>query len=173
MPQTVTVYELPWLVTAESLLWTKEIPGKGSNKSILSWAKSLKGWNKDYYTNDDIPWCGLFVAHCFLANGINPYDQIENVLSALAWNKFGVKTEPCYGAVMVFSRSGGGHVGFYVSEDSDYYHILGGNQSNEVNITKVDKDRFVGARWPKGWEDYRTPGRIKKKFDGKISYNEA
>lgn len=174
MPKTVTVYELPWIVTAESLMFTNETPGSGNNPTIIGWAKnSLRGWGKSYYKQDSIPWCGLFVAHCFMANDINIYKDIENPLSALEWNQFGVKTTPCYGAVMVFKRSGGGHVGFYMSEDSSTYHILGGNQSDSVNITRVEKSRFVGARWPKGWEEYKVPQKIVKKFDGKISYNEA
>ena len=53
---------------------------------------------------------------------------------------------------MVFWRelkqSGKGHVGFYVAEDDKAYHILGGNQSDAVNVKRVPKDRFVEARWP-------------------------
>ena len=164
------VKELPWIVTAESLLWTAEIPGSRSNPRIIRWARGIGGWVSNYYKNDDIPWCGLFVGWCMKANGIDI--TINNPLSAREWNKFGVKTDPCYGCVMVFSRSGGGHVGFYMSEDSSNYHILGGNQSNMVNVTKVAKSRFIGARWPKGYEDLRTPGRIKRTFDGQLSTNE-
>lgn len=53
---------------------------------------------------------------------------------------------------MVFWRnspqSGLGHVGFYAGEDKSAYRILGGNQSDEVSLAWVSKDRFVGARWP-------------------------
>ncbi len=36
-----------------------EVPGKGSNPNIEKWDKEVgvSGW----YTDDDIPWCGLFV----------------------------------------------------------------------------------------------------------------
>ncbi|MEM8948079.1 MAG: hypothetical protein AAGA21_20560 [Pseudomonadota bacterium] len=43
---------------------------------------------------------------------------------------------------------GRGHVGFYWAEDETTYHILGGNQSNEVNVSRYKKDRFLRARWP-------------------------
>lgn len=164
------VKELPWIVTAEALMFTTEIPGTQSNSVILSWAKKIGGFVATYYKNDDIPWCGLFVAWCMKTNDI-PI-TINNPLSALEWSKFGIKTDPCYGCIMVFSRTGGGHVGFYMSEDSDSYHILGGNQSNMVNITKVAKSRFHSARWPTGYEKLITPGRIKRTFDGKLSVNE-
>lgn len=167
---SIREYNLPWVNTATRLMGTTEIPGARSNPAIMSWAKSIGGWIASFYKDDDIPWCGLFVAHCMRDNNIEV--AIKNPLSALEWNKFGIKTAPCYGAVMVFSRKGGGHVGFYVSEDDTSYHILGGNQSNAVNITKVAKDRFVGARWPKGFEHMKVPGRIKKQFDGKLSVNE-
>jgi uncharacterized protein (TIGR02594 family) len=166
----VKLKELPWMVTAETLMFTTEISGPRHNTRIMNWAKWIGGWVASYYKNDEIPWCGLFVAWCLKANDIEY--GIQNPLSALAWNKVGAKVEPCYGAIMVFSRSGGGHVGFYVSEDSTSYHILGGNQSNQVNIAKVAKSRFVGARWPNGYEKLRVAGRIRRTFDGKLSTNE-
>lgn len=164
------VKELPWIVTAEALMYTQEISGSKSNPVILSWAKQIGGFIATYYKDDDIPWCGLFVAWCMHINEISI--TIKNPLSALEWSKFGTKIDPCYGAIMVFTRTGGGHVGFYVSEDSESYHILGGNQSNMVNITKVAKSRFHSARWPIGYEKLITPGRIKRTFDGKLSVNE-
>ena len=166
----IKVKELPWITTAESLMWTKEIPGAKSNPRIIRWAKLIGGSVKSYYDNDDIPWCGLFVGWCMTANKI-PINK-STALSALAWNNFGTKTEPCYGCVMVFKRTGGGHVGFYMSEDNDSYHILGGNQSNQVNVTKVAKNRFYGARWPDGYESLKVSGKIKRTFDGKLSTNE-
>ena len=45
-------------------------------------------------------------------------------------------------------QSWSGHVALYWAEDEDHYHILGGNQSDAVSITKIAKSRFLGARWP-------------------------
>jgi len=163
---------LPWIITAESHFGIKEIPGSKSNKIIMEWAERLGGWVEDYYDNDDIPWCGLFVAECMRENDI-PI-TIKNPLSAKAWSKFGIPCQPKFGAIMVFTRSGGGHVGFYVSEDDDTFHILGGNQSNQVNVTKVSKGRFLEARWPSEYEYLiNESDRIYKDFDGTISENEA
>jgi len=168
--------EAPWMATAKKLIGTREISGKRSNNVIMSWARALGRSVRNTYTNDDIPWCGLFVAHIFNENGIN--QGPPNPLGARQWLKFGESCDPQYGAVMVFWRgkkSGwAGPVGVYVSEDENYYHILGGNQSNSVNVTKVAKSRFLGARWPKGYGDLkkRLAGRIVKRFDGKVSTNE-
>lgn len=51
---------------------------------------------------------------------------------------------------MVFDRAGGGHVAFYVGEDATHYHVLGGNQSDSVNVMRIAKDRCIARRWPRG-----------------------
>ena len=48
--------------------------------------------------------------------------------------------------MLVFVRNGGGHVGLYVGEDATAYHVLGGNQSDGVTITRVAKERCIAAR---------------------------
>lgn len=164
-------FNIPWMETAERLIGTHEIPGNRSNPKILEWAEQVGGWVEDYYTDDDIPWCGLFVAHCMLDNNIPV--TINNPLSAREWAKFGERITPCFGSIMVFSRNGGGHVGFYVSEDSYSYHILGGNQSNQVNVTKVSKERFLDSRCPTDFSFIMDKKRIVKRFDGTVSTDEA
>lgn len=161
---------LPWIATAKEYIGLKEVPGSGNNPTIMQWAKDGSKWIEDVYVADSVPWCGLFVHQCMVDNNIEV--PIKNPLSALEWLKFGTKCDPCFGAVMVFVRQGGGHVGFYVSEDDCSYHILGGNQSDQVNITAISKDRFKGARWPDDLDHLRVPGRILSKFTGKLSTNE-
>ncbi len=161
-------YNLPWIAIAERLIGTRE----GGNPTIVKWAKELGGSVGAYYTNDSIPWCGLFVAHCLYRAGVS-IKEVDNPLWALDWAGFGDKTEPCFGAIMAFGRDGGGHVAFYVSEDDSYYHTLGGNQSDMVNITRIAKSRLVDSRFPSGLDHLKTPGRIRKQFDGQISENEV
>lgn len=160
--------DIPWMQTAYQLVGTKETPGSKNNDTIMKWARLVEV--QKTYTADSVPWCGLFTAFCLVDNGITP---VKDPLWALNWNRYGTKlAEPCFGAIMAFSRNGGGHVGFYVSEDADYYHILGGNQSDMVCITKVAKSRCVGYRWPAGMEKFRKPGRIKAKLNAPITTNE-
>ncbi len=45
-----------------------------------------------------------------------------------------------------------GHVGFYWAEDETCYHVLGGNQSDRVSITRIRKSRLLAARWPESIE---------------------
>ncbi len=138
---------MPWYREALRLVGTKEIEGPASNPGILDMADRLDL----AYEDDDIPWCGLFAGHCV---GASLPDEVlpTVVLRARAWEAFGVATTPQLGAVMVFWRgsptSGLGHVGFYFAEDEASYHILGGNQSNMVNVARLRKDRLLCARWP-------------------------
>ena len=130
------------LVEAVKHIGVKEIVGKQHNPTILSWARAL-GLEKDY-TNDEIPWCGLFVAYCAHAAGL---DVVKHPLWALNWNKYGnVAKVAMLGDVLTFTRNGGGHVGIYVGEDATHYHVLGGNQNNSVSVSRIAKDRLSQAR---------------------------
>ena len=169
-PQVVSVEsskDLPWIEIAKGLVGIEETPGSKNNTTIISWAKVL---GMTDYNADSIPWCGLFVAHVLSQAGM---DVTDAPLWALSWKQWGNKLdEPAYGALLVFKREGGGHVGFYMSEDSDYYHVLGGNQSDSVCVTKVAKSRCVAIRWPADHMDLLIKGRIVKEFDGKVTTNE-
>jgi uncharacterized protein (TIGR02594 family) len=138
---------LPWFQEARRLLGVREDTGPGSTRTILDWAGDLG----IPYKSDDIPWCGLFVAHC-IGSTLTREPLPNNPLGARNWSRFGAPSQPKVGAIMVFWRvtptSGKGHVGFYAAEDDAAYHILGGNQSDKVSIARVAKSRLVGARWP-------------------------
>lgn len=171
---------LPWLDAAYALKGTREIPGPRSNPVIMGWARGLGGWIEGFFTNDDIAWCGLFTAHCF--SSTLPSEPLpSNPLGAQQWSKFGRSLDtPALGAVLVFWRgspsSAQGHVGFYVGEDAHAYHVLGGNQSNAVTITRIAKNRLLkngrGIRWPSSVPLPKT-GRVNRAATGSLSTNEA
>lgn len=135
-----------WLREARTFIGTKEIKGDLDNPVIMGFAKELGGWYASFYKHDEIAWCGLFVgAMMHRSNLWIP----PNALGALNWATWGKALEQgSIGAVLVFKRPGGGHVGFYVGEDTDCYHVLGGNQGDSVSIARVEKARCVGVRWP-------------------------
>lgn len=130
------------LVQAVKQLGVKEIVGSKHNPVILGWAEDLG--LKNIYTNDEIPWCGLFIAYCAKSAGV---EVVERPLWALNWARYGNKVdEPMLGDVLTFKRNGGGHVGIYVGEDDTHYHVLGGNQNNSVSISRIAKTRLHQAR---------------------------
>ena len=159
-------------VIAEAVRYLRinEIKGKLNNPTIMSWAKDV-GVDK-IYTSDEIAWCGLFVAKVIKKAG---FEIVKDPLWALNWSKFGTKQSVAMlGDVLVFKRDGGGHVGFYIAEDKNYFHVLGGNQSNSVSITRIAKNRCVAIRRC-NWK-VSQPKEVKQYFveaSGKISTNEA
>lgn len=144
-PRTIAVGEPAWMVEARSVMGLHEARDYGE---LSTWLRS------DGATLGDprkLPWCGDFVQTA--VRRALPHEHIPaNPYLARNWLKFGAETAPRLGAVLVFwrgSRSGtSGHVGFYVGEDASTYHVLGGNQSNAVTVTRISKDRLLGARWP-------------------------
>ena len=153
----------------------QEVPGAGNNPVILGWARET-GLEKTY-TADSIAWCGLVMAVVCKRAG---YDVPAGPLWALNWLNFGVKADvPSLGDILCFERfdgSGkriGGHVGEYIGEDSEYYHVLGGNTDDRVMIARLLKTRLRAARRPAyknplpSWKPYQVAA------NGLISRNEA
>ena len=162
---------LVWRDEARRLIGTREVSGPGSNRQIMTWADDLDL----NYDGDDVAWCGLFVSHCIAAT--LPEEVLpSSPLGARAWLKFGERSDPVTGAVLVFwrgKRDGWqGHVGFYEGEDNDHFFVLGGNQSDAVNVAKLKKDRLLQARWP---STARLLTGVKRQmaFGGDVSTNEA
>ena len=161
------------LVQAKSLLGTKEIVGTINSDIIMGWAKNL-GLEK-IYTSDEIAWCGLFMAEVCKRAGVETNLTPKQSLWALNWSKFGTKQSVAMlGDILTFKRNGGGHVGIYVGEDDTCYHILGGNQSNMVCVTRIEKKRLNSIRRTDWKVKQPTNVRvIKLESNGAISQNES
>jgi uncharacterized protein (TIGR02594 family) len=134
---------LPRMVQeALKLYGTIEMPGTRDNPTIMAWSQETG--LKNVYTADSVPWCGLFMAVVAKRAG---KPLVSSPLWALSWSNFGVAGgQPRLGDILTFKRTGGGHVGLYIGEDSACYHVLGGNQSDAVNITRIEKSRLHAVR---------------------------
>ena len=102
------------------------------------------------------PWCAIFanamLESCGIRGTRSPSSQSfrhdENFVSL---------TGPALGAIAVFYRggrqSGLGHVGFYCGERAGYVWMLGGNESDMVQVEMLAKAAgsfgLVGYFWPK------------------------
>jgi uncharacterized protein (TIGR02594 family) len=136
---------LPWITEAKSALGRHEARDRSW---LMDWLKRDGRTVGDPSKN---PWCGDFVETCIRvalpdepllgALGTNPY-------WARNWLMFGQEVKPTPGAVLVFSRGSGGHVGFAMGQDDTHFYVLGGNQSDAVTIARIAKSRLLGARWP-------------------------
>jgi uncharacterized protein (TIGR02594 family) len=144
---------LPLMTSAGlDLLGTIEVAGTGSSKLILGWRDELN-ISPAAYPNDGVPWCGLATGICAKRAG-KDITAVGNVLWAQNWAKFGVAVpRPMLGDVMVWKREGGGHVNQYVGEEIVngvlFYHGLGGNQHDQVNIMAKRSDvGLIAVRRP-------------------------
>ena len=116
--------------------------------------------------------CGDFVETC-IRLALPSEDIPENPYWARNWLLFGRTCEPVPGAVVVFSRGSGGHVGFVEGRSGDgrYVYTLGGNQANRVSVVKMSTSRVLGYRWPEG---YPMSGEdLSEMVGGTLSTNEA
>lgn len=159
----------PWMDVARSKMGKHE---RRDNGFLRRWLRS------DGRTLGDpakLPWCGDFVETA-VALTLPDEDLPTNPYGARNWMSFGIPVKPQVGAVLVFwrgSKTGWqGHVGFYTGEDATHYHVLGGNQSNAVTVSRIAKDRLLGARWPETAE--RPGGQVARRAAiGTVSTNEA
>lgn len=140
-----------WIVEARRYLGLAEVAGARSNPTILGWAQRLGAKVVGMaFTNDDTPWCGLFVA-AVISRALPSECLPAVVVRAASWDAFGRHlNQTAFGCVVRFQRPGGGHVGFAIGRSADgrLIRVLGGNQSNRVSETWIEKARLVECRWP-------------------------
>lgn len=144
---------IPWMSEAMSVKGLHE----QRNVTVLrKWFDKSVSW----IDPREIAWCGAFVATCYRKWDGN-IEIPDNPLGARNWREFGKPTHPVLGACLVFWRGSPhgwkGHVGFYYGEDHTNFHVLGGNQSNAVTVSRIAKNRLITSRWPIGQEITGSP----------------
>lgn len=139
----------PWMTIARANLGVREAPGPANSPTIMAWAKRLGAKVLGILYTDDsaTPWCGLFCAEVMTEAGFKPPPIAVRAKSWASWGDSGPAGE---GAVLVFQRPGGGHVGLYAGETPAAYKVLGGNQGDAVSYAWIAKARCIAVRWPPG-----------------------
>lgn len=123
---------------------TEEAGTSVNDARIVQYSKDTK-FN---FSTDEVPWCSVFVNWVALQVGA----QMSKSAMARSWLNVGTKIlTPELGDVVILQRAGSpisGHVGFYIGahEDGKRIYILGGNQSNQVNISAFNKSDLLGYR---------------------------
>lgn len=136
----------PWVDEAYKDLGVTEIKGDKHNPKILQmWKDAKLGGIK----SDEIPWCSGAACAWMERAGIRS-PRTDGAKNWLNWGE--VIDKPAYGCVVVFTRTGGGHVGFVVGEDKNgNLLVVGGNQGDSVNVKSFLKSRVSGYRYPIGY----------------------
>jgi len=132
-----------WLRMAFGEIGQKEIAGNAHNRRIIEYhlTTTLKG------SRDEIPWCSSFVNWIMVRSG---YAGTGSA-SARSWLGWGKPSVMRRGSIVVLSRGpnpASGHVGFVVHWTPSDVIVLGGNQSNAVNLTRFPTGRITAVRQP-------------------------
>lgn len=138
-----------WLSVARCLVGLREIPGPQSNPIILNWARDIGA--PAWYHDDDQAWCAVGLNRLLMACQLPMVGTGFALLRAKSFEVYGIAmAKAALGAIMVFSRPEGGHVGLYLGERPDAYFIWGANQGNAISLAWIAKDRLTAIRWPPG-----------------------
>ncbi len=139
--------EFPWMPIALAEEGIKEFPGNDDNPRIIEYLKSTN-LRAPYNSRDETPWCSAFANWCIERAGYEGTDSAW----ARSWASWGKNLPtPRRGCIVVFTRPPNpaeGHVGFYFGETSTQIKVLGGNQSDAVNVKGYAKSRLIGYRIP-------------------------
>lgn len=143
-----------WLLIAEGEVGQHE-EREGENSHILEYhsTTSLRA------TTDEVPWCSSFVNWCLIKAGFKG----TNSAAAKSWLKWGVSlATPTEGCICIIKKkvagedsstgsSSGYHVGFWLDEDADILTMLGGNQSDQVKVSRFKKASYnvLGYKVPR------------------------
>lgn len=150
-PEPIKVVDkTPWMKIVESEVdKVKEIPGTKDHPVIIE-ALKLAGISKSML-HDETAWCAAYAKRIWFKAGI----KLERLSKFKAWARdymaFGVASNFKYGCLCVFERNspgGDSHVTFGVYEDTDFYWCIGGNQGNQVKLSKYPKRDILAIRWP-------------------------
>ena len=147
------MHTTPWIKEGTKLIGIHEATAEG-RKAVDSMWKDFR-MSGLVGTSTTTPWCSAFVGACFERAGITTRIKKANFSkdNSRYWLDFGsIIDNPCYGCIVVFSRNGGGHVGFVVgrTKENDLL-VLGGNQGDTVSIMRKNTSTVIGYRYPHGF----------------------
>lgn len=140
-----------WMTIAEREIGTKEIRGAKHNPRVIEYHAAT-----DYSASDDeTAWCASFV------NWVLEQADMKGTRSpaARSFSSWGVESKLQKGAVVVLKRGNSswqGHVGFVDHWDESYVYVLGGNQSNAVNVQSFPRSKVIAVRMPKAVSNSKT-----------------
>lgn len=172
--------ELDWIAEGRKLLGTDE--NVNTSRVIELWRDGFTAigqpqrMKESVWNTGSTAWCGGFIAACLARAGVGKHIP-KDFPMARSWARAGASlAKPAYGCIVVFTRTGGGHVGFVVGKDANgNLMVLGGNQSNRVCIKPFPKSRVLAYRWC-GQTGAPAEGRYDLPLlasDGKVSTDEA
>lgn len=118
---------------------------KGDNPQVV---KYFRDSGNPGITDDETAWCAAFVGAMLARSGVKPTGAL-NARSYLDWGLPVERKDARAGDIVVFRRgtsSWQGHVAFLVKDRGATLDVLGGNQSDAVNIKGYSAAQLLGIR---------------------------
>jgi uncharacterized protein (TIGR02594 family) len=141
----MTARPAPWLDLAKAEIGTREIVGAVHNDRVVGYFAEV---GHPEVKDDETAWCAAFVGAMMKRAGY-PH---TGLLTARSYANYGVPANgPEPGCIVVMKRNNStwqGHVGFVVKAYGGTIEVLGGNQSNSVNVTPYPSIDVLAYRWP-------------------------
>ena len=144
----ITAYDL-----AQRFVGMSEVAGKVSNPQILAMLQLDQAWPEQ----DEVPWCSAFVNYIAWLLRL----PRSKSLGARSWLQVGIpinleNAEVGFDVVILKRGSGNqpgpevinaaGHVGFFAGSERPQVLMLGGNQSDSVNVSRFFVQNILGIR---------------------------
>lgn len=135
----MTAYEL-----AKAEIGTVEW-ADGNNPKVLAYFRDA---GHPEISDDETAWCAAFVGAMLKRAGQKGTGKL-NARSYLDWGQPVERKDARPGDVVVFKRGNSswqGHVAFFVKDCGASIDVLGGNQSNAVNVKGYKASQLLGIR---------------------------
>ena len=145
--------EITAFAMAQRFIGVREVSGSSSNPHVLAMLKLDQEWPE----GDDVPWCSAFLNYDMWLLRL---PRSKN-LRARSWLNVGHSVqvdEVRVGFDVVVLKRGGsnqpgpdvieapGHVGLFSGLEGSKVLVLGGNQSDSVNVSRYPASRILGIR---------------------------
>lgn len=151
------VSEPNWLKIARREEGVREISGPQHEVRILEYLAVCTNTSEALRAKDETAWCSAFACWVMEEAGFeSPRTAWARTWYDARWGNEEDIGNPRVGALAVFSRGEGGHVGFFLEDLGSKVKILGGNQGNRVKVSTYPKSgvmsgtryELLGYRWP-------------------------
>lgn len=133
----------PWMAEMHRKMGLHEVR---DNAALTAWLKIGQFLGNPA----QLPWCGDAV-ESVIAKTLPSEPLPSNPFFAQSWASFGQDVKvPKVGSIGVIRWSPtSGHVGIVAGIDGNTVYLLGGNQSNAINVSGFPRSKFIAFRWPR------------------------
>lgn len=141
----------PWMAEMHRKMGLHEVR---DNALLTAWLKIGRALGNPA----KLPWCGDAVESC-IAKTLPTEPLPANPFFAQAWASWGTDTVvPLVGSIGVIRwNASSGHVGIVAGIEGNTVYLLGGNQSNAINVSGFSRSKFIAFRWPKTYPKKNYP----------------